>query len=169
MHLVRQPFWWPWQCAGAIQTALSNAECPGLLQKPPEATGKQATISGGGGRGGGGGGSDGWWGGWGGGGRKPRRHRRSWWGFLNTHTFWQLSDSIRAIFWHPRIHPSPKKIRRIEVPGGGFICATNKKVVSQYTSVYSAILLPWGHSLHHFYCTHIMSSLLYFFATFSLP
>jgi hypothetical protein len=34
MHLVRRPFRWPRWCAGAIQTALSDAACPGLLQKP---------------------------------------------------------------------------------------------------------------------------------------
>jgi hypothetical protein len=37
MHLVRWPFRWPWQCAGAIQTALSNPACPGLLWKPLDA------------------------------------------------------------------------------------------------------------------------------------
>ena len=35
MHLVRRPFRWPRQCAGAIQTALPNAACPGLLRKVP--------------------------------------------------------------------------------------------------------------------------------------
>ncbi len=37
MHLIRRPFWWPWQWAGAIQTALPNAACPRLLQKPLDA------------------------------------------------------------------------------------------------------------------------------------
>ncbi len=34
MHLVCWPFRWPRRCAGAIQTALPNVVCPGLLQKP---------------------------------------------------------------------------------------------------------------------------------------
>jgi hypothetical protein len=37
MHLVRRPFRWPRRCAGAIQTALLNAACPGLLRKPLDA------------------------------------------------------------------------------------------------------------------------------------
>ncbi len=37
IHLVQRPFWWPRRCAGAIQTALPNAACPGLLQKPLDA------------------------------------------------------------------------------------------------------------------------------------
>ncbi len=38
MHLVCRPFRWPWRCAGAIQTALPNAACPGLHWKPLDAT-----------------------------------------------------------------------------------------------------------------------------------
>ncbi len=34
MHLRCGPFWRPCKCAGAMQTALPNAACPGLLQKP---------------------------------------------------------------------------------------------------------------------------------------
>ena len=37
MHLVRHPFQWTQRCAGAIQTALPNAACPRLLQKPLDA------------------------------------------------------------------------------------------------------------------------------------
>ncbi len=37
MHLLRRPFRWPRQCAGAIQTASPNAACPGLLPKPLDA------------------------------------------------------------------------------------------------------------------------------------
>ena len=45
----------------------------------------------------------------------------------------------------------------------------NKWDVCQYTSVYSVILLPYGHSLYHFYFTHILLSLSIFLATFRLP
>jgi hypothetical protein len=61
MYLICRPFQWPWQCAGAIQTALPNAACPGLLRKPwtpplgnyllriapvaARTTGKQTTIN----------------------------------------------------------------------------------------------------------------------------
>jgi hypothetical protein len=41
MHLIRRPFQWPRRCAGAIQTASSNAACPGLLRKPLDATIRQ--------------------------------------------------------------------------------------------------------------------------------
>ncbi len=34
MHLHCGPFWRPCGCAGAIQTALPDAACPGLLRKP---------------------------------------------------------------------------------------------------------------------------------------
>ncbi len=37
MHLVRRLFWWPRQCAGAIQTTLPNVVCSGLLRKPLDA------------------------------------------------------------------------------------------------------------------------------------
>ncbi len=37
MHLHRGLFWRPCRCAGAIQTALPNAACPGLLRKPLDA------------------------------------------------------------------------------------------------------------------------------------
>ncbi len=37
MHLHRGPFQRPCGCAGAIQMALPNAACPGLLRKPLDA------------------------------------------------------------------------------------------------------------------------------------
>ncbi len=37
MHIVHRSFRWPWQCARAIQMALLNAACPGLLRKPLDA------------------------------------------------------------------------------------------------------------------------------------
>jgi hypothetical protein len=37
MHLHRGPFQRPCGCAGAIQMALPNVACPGLLQKPLDA------------------------------------------------------------------------------------------------------------------------------------
>ncbi len=37
MHLRCSPFRRPCRCAGAIQMALPNAACPGLLQKPLDA------------------------------------------------------------------------------------------------------------------------------------
>ncbi len=37
MHLRCSPFWRPCRCAGAIQTALPDAACPGLLWKPLDA------------------------------------------------------------------------------------------------------------------------------------
>ncbi len=37
MHLHRGPFWRPCGCARAIQTALPDAACPGLLWKPLDA------------------------------------------------------------------------------------------------------------------------------------
>ncbi len=45
--------------------------------------------------------------------------------------YWRLSDRNRAIFWCLRIRTGPKK-GQIEVPGGQFICATNK--TSEYTN-----------------------------------
>ena len=36
-HLVCQPFRWPQRCAGAIQTALPDVACLGLLRKPLDA------------------------------------------------------------------------------------------------------------------------------------
>jgi hypothetical protein len=41
MHLRRGPFRRPCRCAGAIQTALPNATCPGLLRKPLDASIRQ--------------------------------------------------------------------------------------------------------------------------------
>ena len=41
-----------------------------------------------------------------------------------------------------------------------------QRVVCQYTSVYCVILLPYGHSLRHFYFIHILLSLLIFFGYF---
>ncbi len=37
MHLVCRPFRWPRRCARAIQMALPNVACPGLLRKPLDA------------------------------------------------------------------------------------------------------------------------------------
>ncbi len=37
MHLIRRLFRWPRRCAGAIQTALPDVVCPGLLRKPLDA------------------------------------------------------------------------------------------------------------------------------------
>ncbi len=37
MYLICWTFWWPWRCAGAIQTTSPNASCPGLLRKPLDA------------------------------------------------------------------------------------------------------------------------------------
>ncbi len=34
MHLICPPFWWLRWCFGAIQMALPNTACPGLLRKP---------------------------------------------------------------------------------------------------------------------------------------
>jgi hypothetical protein len=61
MFLPRWPFRWPRRCTGAIQIALPNVACPGLLRKPLDAalgnyllpitpaatraTGKQTTIN----------------------------------------------------------------------------------------------------------------------------
>jgi hypothetical protein len=41
MHLVRRPFRWPQRWARAMQTASPDAACPGLLQKPLDATIRQ--------------------------------------------------------------------------------------------------------------------------------
>jgi hypothetical protein len=38
MFLRCWPFRWPWRSAGAIQSALPNAACSGLLWKPLDAT-----------------------------------------------------------------------------------------------------------------------------------
>ncbi len=38
MHLRRGSFWRPCKCTRAIQTASPNAACPGLLQKPLDAS-----------------------------------------------------------------------------------------------------------------------------------
>jgi hypothetical protein len=41
IHLVCRLFQWSQWCAGAIQTALPDAACPGLLQKPLDAAIRQ--------------------------------------------------------------------------------------------------------------------------------
>ena len=38
MHLRRRPFRWPCGGVEAINAALPNAACPGLLRKPLDAT-----------------------------------------------------------------------------------------------------------------------------------
>ncbi len=37
MFLHCWPFWWPWRCAEAVQTALPDAAYPGLPRKPLDA------------------------------------------------------------------------------------------------------------------------------------